>query len=41
METIDTHLPRHIGEALHHAYPGEWTFHYDEGEQFTHTKWHR
>lgn len=37
----DTHLPRSIGEALHHAYHGEFTFHYDEGEQFVRVNWTR
>ena len=37
----DTHLPRCIGEALHHAYHGEFTFHYDEGEQFIRVNWTR
>ena len=41
IETTDIHLPRRIGEALHHAYQGDWTFHYDEGEQFIRAKWHR
>ena len=41
IQTTDIHLPRRIGEALHHAYQGEWTFHYDEGEQFIRAKWHR
>ena len=41
IETTDIHLPRRIGEALHHAYQGEWTFHYDEGEQFIRAKWSR
>lgn len=41
IETTDIHLPRRIGEALHHAYQGDWTFHYDEGEQFIRAKWRR
>ena len=39
--TTDTHLPRRIGEALHHAYDGNFSFHYDEGEQFVRAKWTR
>jgi uncharacterized protein (DUF2249 family) len=39
--TTDVHLPRRIGEALHHAYHGEFTFHYDKGEQFIRARWHR
>ena len=41
IETTDVHLPRRIGEALHHAYHGDWTFHYDEGEHYIRAKWHR
>ena len=39
--TTDTHLPRGIGETLHHAYEGDFSFHYDEGEQFIREKWAR
>jgi len=39
--TTDSHLPRRIGEALHHAYDGEFAFHYDEGEQFVRATWSR
>ncbi len=39
--TTDTHLPRCIGEALHHAYHGEFALHYDEGEQFVRVHWTR
>ncbi len=39
--TTDTHLPRRIGEALHHAYEGGFHFHYDEGEQFVRVFWTR
>ena len=39
--TTDTHLPRRIGEALHHAYEGEFRFHYDQGEQFIRVFWER
>ena len=41
ISTTDTHLPRRIGEALHHAYEGEFSFHYDEGEQFIRVFWSR
>ncbi len=39
--TTDTHLSRRIGETLHHAYEGNCSFHYDEGEQFIRVKWER
>lgn len=39
--TTDAHLPRRIGEALHRAYDGDFTFHYDEGEQFVRARWTR
>ena len=39
--TTDDHLPHRIGEALHHAYDGEFSFHYDEGEQFVRANWTR
>ena len=41
IETTDVHLPRRIGEALHHAYRGELTFHYDQDEQFIRATWQR
>ncbi len=41
VSTTDTHLPRRIGEMLHHAYQGEFRVHYDEGEQFVRVKWER
>ena len=41
VSTTDTHLPRRIGEMLHHAYQGEFWVHYDEGEQFVRVKWER
>lgn len=37
--TTDLHLPRRIGEALHHAHHGDLTMHYDEGECFTRVHW--
>lgn len=39
--TTDAHLPRRIGEALHRAYDGDFSFHYDEGEQFVRARWTR
>jgi NMD protein affecting ribosome stability and mRNA decay len=39
--TTDSHLPRRIGEALHHAYDGDFAFHYDKGEQFIRVSWTR
>ncbi|WP_447976903.1 BCAM0308 family protein [Candidatus Nitrospira bockiana] len=41
LETTDVHLPRRIGEALHHAYRGDFSFHYDEGERFVRARWQR
>jgi NMD protein affecting ribosome stability and mRNA decay len=41
LPTTDSHLPRRIGEALHHAYDGDFAFHYDEGEQFIRVHWTR
>ncbi|MFQ5992555.1 MAG: BCAM0308 family protein [Nitrospiraceae bacterium] len=41
ISTTDTHLPRRIGDALHHAYKGEFNFHYDAGEEFTQAFWTR
>lgn len=37
--TTDAHLPHRIGEALHHAYDGDFAFHYDDGEQFIRANW--
>jgi NMD protein affecting ribosome stability and mRNA decay len=39
--TTDAHLPRRIGAALHRAYDGDFSFHYDEGEQFVRVRWTR
>lgn len=39
--TTDTHLPRRIGEALHHAYHGDLQFHYDQDEDFIRITWVR
>lgn len=41
IKTTDTHLPRAIGEALHHAYQGELDYHYNEEEYFLGVKWSR
>lgn len=41
VSTTDTHLPRSIGEALHHAYAGEFNFHYDQDAQFIRVYWTR
>jgi hypothetical protein len=41
ISTTDTHLPRRIGESLHHAYQGALGVHYDEGEQFVRVIWSR
>ncbi len=39
--TTDIHLPRRIGEALHHAYEGRFDFDYDEEGYFIRCRWHR
>lgn len=39
--TTDIHLPRRIGEALHHAYQGELDFHYDEEAYLLRVSWSR
>lgn len=39
--TTDMHLARRIGEALHQAYEGEFTFHYPEQEQMFRATWTR
>jgi NMD protein affecting ribosome stability and mRNA decay len=39
--TTDSHLPRRIGEALHHAHDGDLSFHYDVDEQFVRVHWTR
>ncbi len=41
ISTTDTHLPRRIGEALHHAYHGSLAFHYDQDEDFIRVTWSR
>lgn len=39
--TTDVHLPRRIGQALHHAYKGELEVQYDEEGCFVRVNWHR
>jgi uncharacterized protein (UPF0248 family) len=41
VRTTDIHLPRRIGEALHHAYHGELHFHYGEEAYFIQVTWRR
>jgi len=41
VQTTDIHLPRRIGEALHHAYRGELDFHYDEDAYSIRVSWTR
>lgn len=41
VHTTDIHLPRRIGEALHHAYEGELDFHYEEAAYFIRVRWTR
>lgn len=39
--TTDMHLARRIGEALHRAYEGEFSFHYTEKEHLLRGTWTR
>ena len=39
--TTDIHLPRRIGEALHHAYHGKLDFHYEREEYRLRVHWTR
>lgn len=39
--TTDIHLPRRIGEALHHAYQGALDFRYEEEAYFLRVAWTR
>jgi hypothetical protein len=39
--TTDVHLARGIGEALHHAYPGELEFHYNPEQNLLRVNWSR
>ena len=41
VRTTDIHLPRRIGEALHHAYHGELEFHYAQEAYFIRVRWTR
>jgi hypothetical protein len=41
VSTTDTHLPRRIGEALHHAYHGELDLQYNQDEDFVRVTWIR
>lgn len=41
VSTTDIHLPRRIGEALHHAYQGELDFLYEEEAYFLRVHWGR
>ena len=37
--TTDIHLPRRIGEALHHAYHGDLDFHYIKESYLIRVRW--
>jgi hypothetical protein len=39
--TTDIHLPRRIGEAVHHAYQGELAFHYEDESYLLRVHWSR
>lgn len=39
--TTDIHLPRRIGEAVHHAYQGDLDYHYEEESYSLHVVWSR
>lgn len=39
--TTDIHLPRRIGEAIHHAYQGALDFHYADEDYFLRVFWKR
>lgn len=41
VNTTDIHLPRRLGDALHHAYKGERQLHYDEEGYFVRVHWRR
>ena len=41
IKTTDIHLPRAIGEALHHAYKGSLDLRYTEESYFIEVKWSR
>lgn len=39
--TTDIHLPRRIGEAIHHAYHGDLDYHYEAEKYFLRVRWSR
>ncbi|MDH3597416.1 MAG: BCAM0308 family protein [Rhodospirillales bacterium] len=41
VSTTDIHLPRRIGEAVHHAYQGDLDLHYEEEAYFLRVNWTR
>ncbi len=41
VSTTDIHLPRRIGEAVHHAFNGELDFRYEEEAYFLRVNWTR
>ncbi len=41
ISATDTHLPQHIGEALHDAYEGELTIQYSKDDQHIRVTWAR
>jgi ferredoxin len=41
VRTTDIHLPRRIGEAVHHAFHGDLDFHYEEEAYFLRVNWIR
>lgn len=41
ISTTDSHLPKRIGDALHHAYHGELDVQYNKAEDFVRVTWSR
>ncbi len=41
VKTTDIHLPRRIGEAVHHAFHGDLDFHYEEEAYLLRVNWTR
>lgn len=41
IHTTDQHLARRIGEAMHHAHHGKFTFHHKEGGHLLRASWTR
>lgn len=41
ISTTDTHLARRIGEALHHAYEGDFKLKYSKSQQLVRVSWKR